>query len=187
MALVDSTGRLFGKINVFDAALMLVFALIAAGIIAVQSGWHETSGEVVNGETDIEYSFLMHNAKTLRPDLFKPGKKISMTIRNQPRGEVTIVKSEVSPKKAIIQNASGQFTLVDDPSDPHGYEYLVTVKDHAVVTDQGYVTDGVKVKIGMTIDVEGFDFRFPAVIVDVHEDKATGSSKAPAQQGKSRV
>lgn len=171
MALVDSTGRLFGKINVFDAVTVGVLALVAVGIIAVQSGFHVTSGQVVKGETDIEYTFLMHNAKTLRPNMFKPGESLSITIRNQPRGKVEIVSVKVSPKKAIIQNSNGQFKLVDDPADPYGYEYLVTVKDKAVVTEEGFVTDGVKVKIGMGIDVEGFDYRFNGAIIDVKDLK----------------
>lgn len=166
---MDSRGRLFGKINLMDALFLLVLVGAALGIIAVQSGWHTTSGEVVKGETDIEYTFLMHNAKTLRPDIFKPGEHLAITIRNQPRGQVEIVNAKVAPKSAIIQNPGGNFKLVDDPSDPHGYEYLVTVKDHATVTEEGYVTEGVKVKIGMTVDVEGFDYRFPAVIVDVRD------------------
>ena len=161
--LIDDSGRLLGKFNVIDAGIGALLLLATLGIIAVQSGWHQTSGQMIEGEADIEYTVFMRNIKTLNPNLFEPGKTLSMTIRNQPRGAVEIVRVQHAPKKALLAN--GQ--VVDDKADPYGYDYLLTVKDHATITSDGYVTAGVKVKVGMNIEVEGFNYRLPAYIVDI--------------------
>lgn len=167
---VDETGRLFGKVNVIDAALMGLLFLVALGIIAVQSGWHQTSGQVVKGEADIRYTVLLRNVKTLSPNLFEVGKTLSMTIRNQPRGKVKIVDVKRTPRKLVVPSGSG-FQVIDDPVDLNGYDYLVTVEDHATVTEDGYVTEGVKVKIGSNIDVEGFNYRLSGLIADIQAVK----------------
>lgn len=166
---IDRSGQLFGKINVIDFVTLLLALGVTAGILAVQAGWHRTSGQVVKGEGDIEYTIFMRNLKTMQPDLFEPGKKLSITIRNQPRGEVQIVDAKRNPRQVTLLGASGNVQTVADPTEPHGYDYFVTLRDHALFTADGYVTEGIKVKIGLPIDVEGQRFRVPGVIVDVRE------------------
>ena len=173
---IDDSGRLFGKVNVIDFGFLAVVLLAAVGLLAVQSGWHKTSGQMIQGEADIHYTFQLRNVKTLHPnDMFKPGDSLSMTIRNQPRGSVQITDVKMNPKHILIGN--GQ--LVPDTSDPNGYDYLVTVKDHATVTSDGYVTEGVKVKTGMSIDVESPNYRLSGIIIDVAKD-----GDAPGSAGK---
>ncbi len=169
--LLDSNGRLLGRYNIFDAAFAGLIALVILGILAVQSGWHKTSGETIKGETDIEYTVLLRNLKTLDKNLFVPGNTLSITIRNQPRGEVTIVDAQASPKKLAVPTAGGEVKVVDDPADLYGYDYLIRLKDHALVTEEGYVTEGIKVKIGLPIEVEGFNYRVNGVIADVKDAK----------------
>ncbi|MBX2860639.1 MAG: DUF4330 domain-containing protein [Vampirovibrio sp.] len=159
MALIDENGRLFGKLNAFDALAAILIVAITAGFFLVQSGTYRTSSQVVERETDIQYQVLLKYVRTLQPDVFEPGKTLSVTIRNQPRGDIKIVDSTVKRAQAIIQDGKGSYTLVDDPTDPHNHNMLVTLQDHAMVTADGYVTNGVKVKIGMDITLEGFDYQ----------------------------
>jgi hypothetical protein len=166
---MDDSGRLFGKINLIDFSALLVLLLAAVGVIAVQSGWHQTSGQVVKGETDIEYTVMLYNLRTLQPDLFKPGKTLSITIRNQPRGEVKIVNASYERKKSAVPLSSGQVNVIDDPTQPNAYDYRITLRDHALISHEGYVTEGIKVKIGLPIEVEGFNYRVNGIISDVRE------------------
>lgn len=99
-----------------------------------------------------------------------------MTVRNQPRGKVKIEQVVVKPKQAMIPSGGGNFRLTADPEDQFGYNYLVTLRDHAQVTEDGYVTSGVKIKTGMKILVEGMDFQIAGVIVDV---QAAPDAKKP--------
>lgn len=165
MSLIDENGRLMGKVNLIDAIVTGVIALTAIGVLMVQSGWHTTSADVVKKESDIEYTFLLKHVRTTNPQLLKKDDTLSMTIRNQPRGDLKITDVEVTPKRVML-SSSGKPILTEDWSDP-SYDFVVKVRDHALVTTDGYVTNGVKVKIGMTIDVEGFDYRIPGVIMDV--------------------
>src|SRR5690606_15293069 len=110
------------------AGLALAF-MVALGVIAVQSGVHQTSGQVIKGEGDITYTIYIRNLKTLQPDLFAPGKKLSITIRNQPRGEVPILDVKRTPRRSSYILPSGELKTMEDPADPYGYDYLITLKD----------------------------------------------------------
>jgi hypothetical protein len=168
--LIDKAGRLLGKWSLIDIGTLGVLFMVAVGIIGVQSGWVKTSSQVVKGETDIEYTILIRNLKTLQPNLFQPGKTLSITIRNQPRGQVAIVAVSASPKKIILPNAQdGTYQIIEDPIDRFGYDYVIRLRDHAVVTPEGYVTEGIKVKIGLPIEVEGYHYRVGGVIAEVKE------------------
>lgn len=166
---INQSGQLFGKINIIDFMGLALCLLISLGLIAVQSGWHQTSGQMIQGEGDIQYTILIRNLKTLQPDLFKSGQKLSITIRNQPRGEVQITDVKATPRKTSFMGPDGKLRTVEDPADPYGYDYLITLRDHAIFSKEGYVTAGIKVKIGLSIEVEGKNYRMPGTIVDVRE------------------
>lgn len=167
MRWIDSTGKLWGKINLIDFSALLLALGLSLGVLAVQSGFHHTSGQMVKGEGEIEYVIYIRNLKTLQPNLFVPGKKLSITIRNQPRGEVAIVNVVQTPRHASFMLPNGVLKTVEDPADPYGYDYLITLKDHAQFGTEGLVTEGIKIKIGLGIEVEGHDYRVPGTIVDV--------------------
>ena len=181
---IDESGKLFGKINIIDFSGLVLALLVTFGILAVQSGTHQTSGQMIKGEGDIHYTIYIRNLKTLQPDLFVPGKKLSITIRNQPRGEVMIVDAKRTPKRFSYMLPSGTLKTMEDPADPYGYDYLVTLKDHALFSQDGYVTEGIKVKIGLGIEVEGHDYRVPGAIIDIKEVASTKASE-PAAPAKS--
>lgn len=174
---INQSGQLFNRFNIIDFTGVALALLIALGVMLVQSGMYRTSGQVVKGEGDIEYSFYIRNLKTLQPDLFVPGQKLSITIRNQPRGDVKIVAVKKNTTKASFMTPSGQLQTLEDPANPFGYDYLVTVRDHATFTNDGFVTEGIKVKIGLGIEVEGRNYRVSGNIVDVHEAGAAPAAK----------
>jgi len=172
-----SKSGFWSKINWLDAATVGLIALASLGIIAVQAGWHQTSGKMITGQGDVEYTILIRNLKTLQPKLFTPGEKLSITIRNQPRGEVAITQVKDTARKASFMSPGGSLKTMEDPADPYGHDYLVTLRDHALFSPEGYVVEGIKVKIGLAIEVEGFNYRVPGVIVDVHEANTSKASK----------
>jgi hypothetical protein len=177
-------GQTLKKFSLIDVSLVLLFLLVVGGLLAVKTGVHKTSGETIKSEATIDYTILLRNLKTLQPDLFKKGEKLSITIRNQPRGEVLIVDSEVSPKKLAVPKADGTVQVINDPADQYGYDYLVKLRDHALVTDTGYVTEGIKVKIGLPIEVEGINYRVTGIIADIQKaplNTPVPTSSAPSE------
>jgi hypothetical protein len=165
--LIDTSGRLLGKINLIDFAGILTVLLIVAGTLLVQSGMYKTSGQIIQGEEDIDYTVSLRGVQTLSPNLFSPGKLLSITIRNQPRGNVKILKVTQGRTQEFIPLPNGTARIMDHPVETNAYNYLVTLHDHALKTPDGYVTEGVKVKIGLQIEVEGFNYRLHGQIVDV--------------------
>lgn len=176
--IIDPSGKLFGKINIIDFGGIALALMATLGIMAVQSGMYQTSGQVIKGEGDIHYTIYIRNLKTLQPALFVPGKKLSITIRNQPRGEVLIESVKQTPRRTSYMLPNGTLKTMEDPADPFGNDYLVTLKDHALFTNDGYVTEGIKVKIGLNIEVEGKNYRVPGMIIDVAEAQAESKSAA---------
>jgi hypothetical protein len=167
MALINKDGKLLGRFNILDSVFAGAVTLGLLGIFLVQSGTHVTSGQMVEGESDIAVTVQIPNLKTLDSKLFEPGKMTAITIRNQPRGEVKIESVDMHPVRMTLANAAGKPLLVDDLSQANGYDYLITLRDHAKVTKEGYVAEGVKVKIGLPIELEGFKYRVYGKIVDV--------------------
>lgn len=178
--LMNSSGQVFGRFNLIDFSALLLALLATLGILLVQSGLYRTSGQVIKGEGDIVYTVYVRNLKSLSPDLFVPGKKLSITIRNQPRGAVQILQAQNTPKRTSFMLPNGQLKTLADPADPYGYDSLVTLKDHALFTEDGYVTEGIKVKIGLPIEVEGRNYRVPGVIVDVREANEKSALTLPS-------
>lgn len=167
MAFLNEDGRLFGRFNILDVVVGSAVVLGVAGVFLVQSGTQVTSGQVVEGESDILISVQIPSLKTLDPDLFEPDKNTSITIRNQPRGEVLIESVKSNPTKVTMLGSNQKPLAVQDLAQANSYDYTLVLKDHAQVTKDGFVTEGVKVKIGLPIELEGFNYRVYGKIVDV--------------------
>jgi hypothetical protein len=168
------------RLNRLDWVLIALALAVGLGVLAVQVGMHRTARQVVKGETDILLTVYLMHLRTLGPNVFIPGGKASLTIRNVPRGELVIQAVRSFPKLALVTTLQGTEKAVPDLSDPLARNYLVTLKDHAVVTPDGYVSEGIKVKKGLPVEIEGFDYRVTGVIVDVQGAKSGVSRSAAA-------
>lgn len=180
MKLIDERGKLFGQWNIIDALVTGAIGLSVLGVFLVQSGFQVTSGQVVEGESDIRITVQIPLLRTLDRNLFVPGQKTAITIRNQPRGEVPIDSATSSPAKMTLAAANGKPELVEDLAQVNTYDFTVVLHDHAKVTEDGYVSEGVKVKVGLPIELEGFKYRVYGKIVNV---EAVESSQANAKHG----
>lgn len=173
---IDHSGRLFGKINIIDFTALLTALLVSVGVLLVQSGTYKTSGQVIESESDVEYTISLRGVQTLSPELFKEGEMLSISIRNQPRGKVKIAKVQQSRVIEAIGSPDGTVKVIENPAHPNSYDYFITLHDHALRTPDGFVTNGVKVKIGLHIEVEGFNYRINGQIVDI-KDRVGSSQK----------
>lgn len=158
---------LFRRLSIIDGLIVLFVLLVAVGVVLVRRGDYVTSGAVVEGEQDIEIVVQVLGLETQDTELFKPGDKTSITIRNQPRGEVTIIRAQGTPVQVTLLNKEGVPSAVRDLARPTAYNFTIWLKDRAKVTKDGYVADGVKVKVGLPIELEGFKYRVNGRISDV--------------------
>lgn len=178
--MLDAQGRLFGRINILDAGILLLLIAALLGVLAVQAGWHRTSSAMVTGETDILITVSTLNTRTMQPAMLQPGGVTHVTVRNVPRGELRIQSVTSRPHHTTVVLRPGEVAAVPDVALSNSYDYQLTLQDHAEVTHEGYVANGIKMKIGLPIELEGLTYRIPAVITDVQPVTAAPPKTDPA-------
>ena len=147
--------------------------LSALGVILVQSGFQRTSGNMIDGESDIQIIVSAPSIEIDDTGIIKNGDTTALTIRNQPRGDVQVTSVNWAPQKMTLMSPSGKPIVISNMAKPDVYDLTVTLKDHALVSKEGYVSNGVKIKVGQPIEIEGFAYRLSGKIIGVHSSKAS--------------
>ena len=168
--------RRFTGFNAIDIGVAAFVVLVVAGIIAVQSGVHTTASQMVDGESDIRVTIQIRNLRTKRTELFKAGSFVSVTVRNHPRGNVKVLSSATKQMLVMAPGTSKGYQVISDPVDADNKSVELVLQDHATVTKEGYVANGVKMKIGMPIQIENFALRVPGQITDITAVSNSGAS-----------
>lgn len=163
------------KLNRLDLSIIALIGLVLTGVLLVQSKVLVTSADMVEGETDIEIKVGVYGAEILDKTLIKAGDKTALSIRNQPRGEVEIESVQYEPDQITFMTPSGHAKAIPNIAQPHLMDVYMNLKDHATISKEGYVANGVKIKVGQPIDIEGFAYRFSGRILAV---TAKGEPKA---------
>jgi hypothetical protein len=169
MAILDSKGRLFGKVSVLDLGAAAVIALAIVGIFFFPG----TSGSVAQvGVTTkpIEMDVIALGLKGRNPEsLFKVGDKTNLIIRNQPYGQVDIKAVEFLPRTVPVTQPDGTVKALPDPTADSIFSnnILLTLEGRGQLTDSGPVLGNSKVKIGGTVELEGKTYNFNTSIIDI--------------------
>lgn len=163
-------GKLFGIINIIDLSIILLVLLAISGLVLVKSGRFVTSHQVIQKQGIIEFDIVIRGQKLSKPDkLFLAGQKTFITIRNVPYTALEIIKVIRTPWQTVIPDPKNPSKAISvaDPSEPYTYNFLVTVKDKATLTNDGPVIGGNKIKIGLPVNLEGFKYRLYGTVSDV--------------------
>ncbi len=168
MAIVDSQGRLFGKVSILDVGAALVILLVLIGVLLPStSGVAQLGANMKSVQVDvIARSIGIQSAASL----LKPGDKTSIVIRNQPHGDVMIKAVQELTRSTIVPQPNGSVKVMPDPRPEANLskDFLVTIEGTAQITKDGPVMGGNKVKIGNKIELEGFNYDFTDLpIMDV--------------------
>ncbi len=163
-------GKIFGKFNLIDAAVVAVILLLIIGLLVVKRGIFAPVSKISSGVKPVEFVVITRAYDiTAQKELFNAGEKTFITIRNVPYTELEIVdvKKEHSKEMFFDYDRPGTPYLIDNVAYPHRYQYIVTVKDMAQITNDGPVIGGNKIKIGLPVDLEGFNYRLSGMVSDV--------------------
>ncbi len=172
MAILDSKGRLFGKINLLDLGAVLVIVLVIFGIFVFPG----TSGSVAQVGTKtvpMEVDLIVRGLNVRDPQqLFDKGLKANgktnVIIRNQPHGAIAIKSIQLLPRTVNVPQPDGSLKEIPDPkSNNFSTDMLLTLEGKAQVTPNGPVLGNSKVKIGMPFELEGFNYNFNASVIDL--------------------
>jgi len=171
MKILDSQGRLFGKVSVLDVGAVLIILMVFVGIFVFPGTNKNSVAQVGNIVTKaVEVDAIALGLKGRNPEnLLKEGEKTQLIIRNQPYGEVDLKSVEFLTRKVAVPQPDGTVKALPDPREKELFSrnVLLTLEGQGRVTDDGPVLGNIKVKIGMTIELEGTDYNFNASVIDV--------------------
>ncbi|HOJ92394.1 MAG TPA: DUF4330 domain-containing protein [Dictyoglomaceae bacterium] len=142
------------KINIFDLFVVIVILLAIGGFFLVREG-KTPLANVQGEEKEVEVDIIVRNLPLNDHDVLKPGEKAFIRIKNQPFAWVTIKDVKIYKKKSIIPNFNGTYITVDDINNPFNVDMLITFTSKGYVTEDSVVL-GVKIKVGMGINIESF-------------------------------
>ncbi|MGF1536096.1 MAG: DUF4330 domain-containing protein [Elainellaceae cyanobacterium] len=172
MAILDSRGRLFGRIGILDVGAVLVVLLTIAGIFFVPGD----SGSVAQiGATTqpVEVDVMVRGLTVADPqglvESIREEGETEIIIRNQPFGRVDVKSVEELPRTVAAPQPDGTLKSIPDPRPELDFtiDMLVTLADEAQVTDDSVVFGNNKVKIGNVVELEGQTYRFNTTVVGV--------------------
>lgn len=173
MALLDSKGRLFGKLSLLDvgAALVILMAIFGIFIYPGATGSVAQSGANMK---PVEVDVMARGLTVLNPEEFlaslSQSESTSIIVRNQPYGGPIDVKNVVAlPRSVAVPQPDGTVKSYPDPRPELGYtaDMLITLGGDAQIGPDGAPVLGVPVKIGTPVEIEGQDYSFRVSTVAV--------------------
>lgn len=172
MAILDSKGRLFGKISILDIGAALIILMVVAGIFLFPG----TSGSVAQVGTTtkpIEVDVMVRGLTVREPQALlrnlQEEEKTRIIIRNQPYGEVDVLNVISLPRSVAVPQPDGSVISRPDPRPELDYtiDMLVTLGGNAQILEDGPVLGNTKIKVGTPMELEGLTYRFNAPVVGV--------------------
>ena len=108
MALLDRQGRLFGKLSILDIGAIATILIVLIGLFVVPGNNGSSIAQMISAENKtVQVEMNVRGLSATNPqNLVKVGDKVNIIIRNQPRGEVTIKKVDISIPKVVAAKAS---------------------------------------------------------------------------------
>ncbi|UBF24227.1 DUF4330 domain-containing protein [Kovacikia minuta CCNUW1] len=162
MAILDSQGRLFGKVNILDVGAALVILLVIVGVLLPSTTGIAKVGSTVK---PVEVDVIVRSV--VAPNTFKEGDKTSLIVRNQKYGEVNIKSVKEVPRNVPVPQPDGSVKPLPDPRPEAGLtkDYLLTLTGNARMTEDGPVLGNNKIKAGTKIELEGLTYDYSELVV----------------------
>ncbi|GAB4526478.1 MAG: DUF4330 domain-containing protein [Pleurocapsa sp.] len=176
MKIIDSKGRLFGKVSILDLAAACVILLVVIGIFFFPGTPLTKSIVAQTKMKPIEVQVLVRGLSAANLDAllqeFENEKKTDIVIRNQPAGSINIIGAQRLPRTTPVPQPDGTVKALPDPRPEVNmiHDMILTLGGKAEVTGSGVVLGGSKkVKIGTSIQLQGnlYDFNGTVIAVDV--------------------
>ncbi len=173
MKLLDSKGRLFGKISLLDIGAIAVILAVFVAVFLVPG----TGGSVaqVNLNTrPVELTVIVRGLSVFDADDFvqqmRDDGQTNIIIRNQPHGTIDIVNIERLPRTLAVPQPDGTVAALEDPRSEELYSVnlLLTLAGNARMTSSGPVLGNSKLKIGTSVELEGTLYNFNGSVIDVN-------------------
>ena len=159
MAIVDSKGRLFGKVNILDIGAVLIILMVIIGVLLPSTPGITQTGSTKPVEFDVVARGIgIQSAR----GLFKEGDTVKIIIRNQPYGDVKVKSVKEIPRNVSTPQPDGSIKALPDPRPEAAFtrDFIVTLVGDAQITKDGPVLGNNKMKIGTKVELEGLIYDF---------------------------
>ncbi len=173
MAILDSQGRLFGKVNLLDIGAALIMLLVVAAIFLLPGNSGTSLAQIGVQTKPVEVDAIVRGLSVREPsalmESIKSTGKTRIIIRNQPYGEVNVLGLQSLPRTVAVPQPDGSVRAEADPRPELNFttDMLLTLGGDGQVTADGVVLGNNKIKIGTPLEVEGRDYRFNASVIGV--------------------
>ncbi|MEO1637372.1 MAG: DUF4330 domain-containing protein [Cyanobacteria bacterium J06631_9] len=176
MAILDSKGRLFGKLSLLDLGAALTIVMVIFGIF-FYPGASGSVAQVGADSQEIEVDVIARGLTVLNPEDFlaelAETTSTKIIVRNQDYGQIGVKKVVALPRSVAVPQPDGTVKSYPDPRPELGYtaDMLITLGGEAVITD-GVPVLAVPVKVGTPIEIDGprYNFRVSTVAVRILDD-----------------
>ncbi len=171
MAILDSQGRLFGKLSLLDLGAALAIVMVIFGIF-FYPGAQGSVAQVGSKTQEIEVDVIARGLTVLNPEEFltslSKADSTNIIVRNQPYGKIGVKKVQPLPRSVAVPQPDGTVKSYPDPRPELNYtvDMLITLGGQAQITPDGPVL-GVPIKIGTPVEIEGEDYNFKVSTVAV--------------------
>ena len=174
MKIIDSKGRLFGKLSILDFAAAAVIMLVVVGIFFFPGTPITNNLVAQTKQKPIEVQVLVRGLGVSNLDSlfkeFKENEQADIVIRNQPAGKVKIIDNELLARTTPVPQPDGTVKALPDPRPEITMirDMLITLEGKAEATSTGFVLSGSKkVKIGSSIQLQGNTYDFSGTVVSI--------------------
>jgi hypothetical protein len=172
MAILDSQGRLFGKVSILDIGAALIILFVIAGIFLFPG----SSGSVAQlgvQNKPVEVDVMVRGLTVADPpgllSTIQQAGKANIIIRNQPYGQINVKAVKELPRTVAAPQPDGTLKALPDPRPELDLtiDMLITLSGDAQIVDNGPVLGNNKIKIGTPLELEGLTYRFNTSVVGV--------------------
>ena len=174
MKIIDSKGRLFGKLSILDLIAAGVIGLVVVGIFFFPGTPLTNNIVAQTKQKPIEVQILIRGLGVSNLDNlfqeFEENNQADIVIRNQPAGKVQLIDSELLPRTTPVPQPDGTVKALPDPRPEVEMirDLLITLEARAEATNTGFVLPGSKkVKIGSSIQLQGNIYDFNGTVVSI--------------------
>ena len=174
MKIIDSKGRLFGKLSILDFAAAGVIGLVIVGIFLFPGTPLTNNIVAQTKQKPIQVEVLVRGLGVSNLDSllkeFKENDQADIVVRNQPAGKVKIVEIKLLPRTTPVPQPDGTVKALPDPRPEITMirDMLITLGGKAEVSNSGFVLSGSKkIKIGSSIQLQGNVYDFSGTVVSI--------------------
>ncbi|HHY93319.1 MAG TPA: DUF4330 domain-containing protein [Firmicutes bacterium] len=159
MPWLDERGRLFGRVNIIDLAVLLLVLLVGARL-----GLKSRLLQAVNPSTarPVEVVLVVEDVRQATADAMQEGENVLNSKSNAVLGK--LVKKDVRPALKEVETADGRLAQAESPFKKDVY---LTIRGEGQVTPNVILLGGAELRVGASLAVKGLKFSVNSTVLGV--------------------